>query len=114
MRSRSYLGIDFKLWSNQRVWFWSVANPYSNGGAIGAAATEAEAVREACTAIEEISAPRRFASPARTRQRRPSVRLSSVKFDYPGCGRLAGLVGGSQRYPTSANSVSTQPRCLRC
>jgi hypothetical protein len=69
MRSHSHLDISFELWSNQRVWFWSVVNPCCNGGAIGAAATEAEAVGEACAAIEEISAPRRFASQARFPQR---------------------------------------------
>jgi hypothetical protein len=56
MRSHSHLGIGFELWSDQRVWFWSVVNPCCNGGAIGAAITEAEAVREACVAIEELAA----------------------------------------------------------
>jgi hypothetical protein len=65
MHSRSHLGIGFELWSNQRVWFWSVVNPPGNGGAIGAATTEAEAVREACTVIEELSVQRRFASQSR-------------------------------------------------
>jgi hypothetical protein len=91
MRSRSHLGIGFELWSSQRVWFWSVVNPRHNGGAIGAATTEAEAVGEACAAIEEMSAPRRFASQARACQRDLSVRLSPVKFDCPGRERLAGV-----------------------
>lgn len=93
MHSRSHLGIGFELWSNQRVWFWSVINSRGNGGAIGAAITEAEAVREACTAIEELSAlrRRRSASAVHTRQRHLSVRLSSVKFDRLGRERLAAV-----------------------
>ena len=90
MRSRSHLGIGFELWSNQRVWFWSVINPRCNGGTIGAATTESEAVREACAAIEELSAPRRSASSALIRHRRLSVRIPPVKFDHPGRKRLAG------------------------
>jgi hypothetical protein len=93
MHSRSHLGIGFELWSNQRVWFWSVVNPRGNGGAIGAATTEAEAMREACAAIEELSALRRWssASAVHARQRHLSVRLASVKFDYLGRERLAGV-----------------------
>jgi len=93
MHSRSHLGIGFELWSNQRVWFWSVVNSRDNGGAIGAATTEAEAVREACTAIEELSALRRSrsASAVHARQRHLSVRLSSVKFNHLDRARLAGV-----------------------
>lgn len=53
---RSYLGINFELWSRQRTWFWSLADPCRDGAMIGAAATEDEAVREACATIEQRSA----------------------------------------------------------
>ena len=90
MHSHNHLGIGFELWSSRRVWFWHVVNLPCNGGAIGTAATEAEAVREACAAIEELSVLPRFASPARARPRRLSVRLPSTKFDYPARKRLVG------------------------
>jgi hypothetical protein len=56
MRIRSHLGSCFEVWNGEQTWFWFVANAHRNGGAIGAAATEAEAIREACSSIEEISA----------------------------------------------------------
>jgi hypothetical protein len=90
MRSHSHLGIGFELWSNQRVWFWWAINTCGNGGAIGAATTKAEAVREACAAIEELSALRRSARPARTRPKHLPVRPTSAKFDCPGRGRWVG------------------------
>jgi hypothetical protein len=62
--SRFHLGIGFELWTDEHTWFWLVASPGMNGGAIGAAATEAEAVHEACSSIEEISAQRRAGSAA--------------------------------------------------
>ena len=53
---RNYLGISFELWTRQRTWFWSLVDPGREGAMIGAAATEAEAVYEACLTIEEKSA----------------------------------------------------------
>ncbi|HYL58310.1 MAG TPA: hypothetical protein VEU51_05525 [Candidatus Acidoferrales bacterium] len=59
MRSRrDHMGTSFEVWAGQWTWFWCLLNTHRNGGAIGAAATEAEAVHEACHAIEEISATR--------------------------------------------------------
>jgi hypothetical protein len=103
MHSRSHLGIGFELWSNQRVWFWSVVNPHGNSGTIGAATTEAEAVREACTAIEELSAlhRRRSASAVHARQRHRSVaspRSNSIILAASG---WQGLVSNFRRYSTS-------------
>ena len=51
---RNHLGIDFEISNRQQTWFWMVRNPGSDGGAIGAAPTEAEAVREARASIEEL------------------------------------------------------------
>jgi hypothetical protein len=56
MRNENHLGIAFQIWSGPQTWFWFVVNPHQNGGAIGAAASEADALREACLSIEEISA----------------------------------------------------------
>jgi hypothetical protein len=57
MRSRrDYLGTGFAVWTGELTWFWRVLNSHHSGGAVGAAASEAEAVREACIAIEEMSA----------------------------------------------------------
>jgi hypothetical protein len=57
MRSnRDHLGIGFDVWSGQANWFWFVVNPRRDGrAAIGSAATEADAMREACVAIEEMT-----------------------------------------------------------
>jgi hypothetical protein len=54
---RNHLGRGFAVWTGELTWFWRVFNQHHNGGAVGAAATEAEAVGEACAAIEEMSAP---------------------------------------------------------
>jgi hypothetical protein len=48
--------ITFEVWAHQGTWFWHVVNPQGTGGTIGAAATEAEAIREARSSIEEMSA----------------------------------------------------------
>jgi hypothetical protein len=48
--------ITFEVWTCQGTWFWHVVNPQRNGGTIGAAATKMEAVREARSSIEEMSA----------------------------------------------------------
>jgi hypothetical protein len=54
--NRDHLGIRFEVWSGEWTWFWRAFNTRRNRGAVGAAATEADAVREACVAIEEMSA----------------------------------------------------------
>lgn len=51
-----HLGAGFRVWNAQQTWFWLVANPYRSGGVIGTAATEAQAIREACWTIEETLA----------------------------------------------------------
>lgn len=47
------MGTGFDVWDGHQTWFWSLIGPHRNSGAIGAAATEDEAVREACQSIEE-------------------------------------------------------------
>jgi hypothetical protein len=51
---RHYIGIDFEVWEGQQSWFWFVIDPHHEGGAIGAAASETEAVRDACLSIDEM------------------------------------------------------------
>ena len=48
-----YFGVSFAVWKVQGAWFWSLGRPYGDGGTIGAAGTEAEAMREARVAIEQ-------------------------------------------------------------
>jgi hypothetical protein len=57
MRRRGdYLDTGFVVWPSNQGWFWSINKSTSSGGAIGAAATEAQAVLEARASIEEIFA----------------------------------------------------------
>ncbi len=61
MRSRRHhRGTGFDVWDvrdDQPSWFWLVIDLHRDGGIIGSAATEADAVREACASIEETSSP---------------------------------------------------------
>jgi hypothetical protein len=45
----------FNVWNVQGTWFWSLVYPDQHGGAIGAAASEPEAVGEARAAIERFA-----------------------------------------------------------
>lgn len=49
------MGIDFHVWSDSQSWFWRIVRPDRRGGAIGATANEAEAMREARGSIEELA-----------------------------------------------------------
>lgn len=53
--SRNHSEIDFEVWEDGESWFWLVVSPHSDRGTIGAAATEAEAIRDARSLIEEPS-----------------------------------------------------------
>ncbi len=61
---RDHLGTGFEVWAAQQTWFWFVIDPHRSGGMIGAAATEAESVREACLSIEKMSARHRAGAAA--------------------------------------------------
>ena len=52
---KDHLGAGFEVWTGGQSWFWCLLSP-RRGGAIGAAASEADAIREARAAIEEILA----------------------------------------------------------
>ena len=45
---------SFTLWTMQRTWFWSLVYPDVQGGAIGAAASEAEALGEAQAVVKRF------------------------------------------------------------
>jgi hypothetical protein len=53
--SRSHLEVNFEVWENGDAWFWLVVRPHSDGGSIGAAPTEAEAIHAAHSLIEDPS-----------------------------------------------------------
>jgi hypothetical protein len=55
---RTHLGTRYEVWTGQQSWFWGLSDPARNGGSVGAAATEAAAIREACLAIEEMATHR--------------------------------------------------------
>jgi len=67
--------LALKVWTGGQSWFWCLLNPRRDGGAIGAAATEADAIREAFVAIEEMS--------ARQREDAPAVRFPAGRFFTP-------------------------------
>ena len=53
--SRNQSEAGFEVWENGESWFWLVVSPHSDGGTIGAAASEAEAIRAARSLIEDPS-----------------------------------------------------------
>jgi hypothetical protein len=61
MTTINYLGESFQLWNRQHAWFWLVAGPGREGAAIGVAASEPDAVRDACSSIDEMSARKTLA-----------------------------------------------------
>ena len=55
MRSGTHLGIHFHIWNGQQGWFWLIVSGRRDAGIVGAAAQEADAIREARVSIEEMS-----------------------------------------------------------
>ena len=68
---RKHLGTRFKVWNRRQLWFWFVPKYHGNSGAIGTAPTEADAVREACSSIEEMAAQRNAVVSGRSTERVP-------------------------------------------
>ena len=50
----SYPSSGFKVWKSEKAWLWFLDDP-RHGGMIGAASSQIEAVREACSAIQDLS-----------------------------------------------------------
>src|SRR5215467_7141960 len=46
--------VCFNVWTSHGTWFWSLIYPDRDGGAIGAATSEAQALHEAHAAIERL------------------------------------------------------------
>jgi hypothetical protein len=51
---KQHLGVDFAIWRTAGAWFWFLTNPRGQGGMIGASASEAQAICDACSSIEAI------------------------------------------------------------
>lgn len=86
MRTRIYLGTDFEIWKSGESWFWFVPDPGRARGAIGAAAGELDAVREACATIDEMRA-----EPG-TGRRSSSVSIGAAGLDW------AAMLASLERY----------------
>jgi hypothetical protein len=57
MHSVNYhLGVGYEVWKGPDAWLWLVVSAYRNAGAIGVAASQGQAARDACLAIEEMTA----------------------------------------------------------
>jgi len=50
---RTYRGCNFELWNNQQAWFWMLADC----NAVGAAASESDALAEVRAAIDQSLGP---------------------------------------------------------
>ena len=83
--TRQYLGTGFEVWAAQQSWFWFLDKPHGNGAAIGAAATEADAVRDACLTIE-ASMSRRRTSPLLTNAAWEYSLANLERYLIDGCG----------------------------
>jgi hypothetical protein len=90
---RSHLGTSFKVWNRRRSWFWVVLDQPGNRGTIGTAATEAEAMREACASIETLAA-RPLCLPDSRSTVEAKARMLRVNVAYPRVAviRVDGLV----------------------
>jgi hypothetical protein len=80
-----------------RAWFWFVVNPHRDGAAIGAATTEAEAIREAWVTIEKMSARTDRGRDDRLDDLRSNTRAGVLR-DHEG-------TGASQRHAGFRNRV---------
>jgi hypothetical protein len=79
----NHLGTAFTVWRRRQTWFWLIPDQRSAiRGAIGTAATEAAAVGEARSSIEEMSAqlPQRLASLVRSDGNASSPSQDHVAF----------------------------------
>ncbi len=84
---RTHMSANFMVWNRRQSWFWMVLNQHGNGGTIGTAATEADAVHEAHSTIEEM-----FAQP-------PSLPLA------PGLSERNAVMLLNRAYPCSAAAL---------
>jgi hypothetical protein len=86
-RPKYDLAPSFNLWTAQRTWFWSLIYPAQQGGVIGVASSQAEALDEAYAAIERL--PRlcsggHILAPFGDSTLRPSFQNSKPPHDHLG------------------------------
>jgi hypothetical protein len=84
----NHLGTSFEIWSGRQTWFWFVVNCRCDGAVIGAAANEAEAIREACLSIEEMAARRSHTAESPRFNKKQSPRKSRMDSSQFGRSRL--------------------------
>lgn len=53
MLTRNHRGTRFGIWNQRHAWFWFIGDARCKTAAIGVAANEQEAIREACSCIRE-------------------------------------------------------------
>lgn len=84
---RNHLGTGFMVWKRGQSWFWLLPNQNGNGGTIGTAASEDEAVSEACSSIEQMAVQHRLSET--TPALRNAAALAQARiWSYP-CSPLA-------------------------
>jgi hypothetical protein len=107
---RHHLGIGFEVWKAQESWYWLVARPGLNGGAIGAAATEASAMRDACWSIGEMTASREEMT-ARSPETPPA---GSRDVRQPVFQRSAAITEKAKCWEASLANLQQYLSCLDC
>lgn len=54
LQHMNYRGAGYRIWPAGRSWLWCVGDKINTRGAIGAALTQREAIRDACASIDEL------------------------------------------------------------
>jgi hypothetical protein len=75
----NHLGTRFEIWNGGHTWFWFVADAHCSAAAIGAAANQAEAIREARLSIEEMAPACRSGSPGASGMNNGIVRATQTR-----------------------------------
>jgi hypothetical protein len=107
---RHHLGIGFEVWKAQESWYWLVARPGLNAGAIGAAATEAGAMRDACWSIEGMRSSGEEMT-ARCPETRPD---GSVDTRQPVFQRSAAITENAKCWEATLANLQRYLCCLEC
>lgn len=92
---RHYQGIDFEVWDGQQTWFWFVLDPHREAGTIGAAASENDALRDACLSIDEL----RYARPENLTAAGWEISLAKLERYLTQCGEQRASHANARRPP---------------
>lgn len=114
---RHHLGIGFEVWKAHQSWYWLVAGPGLNGGAIGAAATEASAMRDAYWSIEEMAASREDTTASREAiapQDTESAAAGSGNIPPPVFAGSAASAESAKCWETTLANLQRYLTCLEC